>query len=500
MLTRPRTESRPLRLSFRWSDRRLAMTAPTWPATVVRHLWRGLISLKLALAIILALAILTVAGTSIEQMPPSLASNHIARVQWLASAHERYGPLTSFMDRLSLFDIFHSFALRLLLALLAVSLAACTIHRWPRVWSSVFHTPVRPDDALFEDSRHVVLLTTSLPPVATIEQINRQFSAMRFRVRTANEEATAFMLGERRRFSQLGTLAVHAGLLLVLAGVLVGRIWGFQNPAFIISEGDSSQLGLGTGIAVRLNQFSDQYYPDGRPRDFQSNVTVFDNGREAGVGTIRVNTPLRYKGVAFHQSFWGESAIVSIADPGGITVFQGSVPLAWHEPGSESPLGSVQLPGDLGTVSVIGPGSGTEPASVPAGEIRIELYRNGQLVDAPSSLAQGQPAEVAGLTFTFLRESRYVGFKVVKDPGMLIVWIAAGLMILGLVVAFFLPPQRFWVRCAPRLDGITEVRIAVQSRRHPSLNGGLTGISKTVAIALGDIGSSGDGRNGSAHA
>jgi len=50
------------------------------------------------------------------------------------------------------------------------------------------------------------------------------------------------------------------------------------------------------------------------------------------------------------------------------------------------------------------------------------------------------------LTVEGITEKEYTGLQVTKDPGVWVVWIGCGLMILGLIVSFFFSHQRVWVR------------------------------------------------------
>jgi cytochrome c biogenesis protein len=57
------------------------------------------------------------------------------------------------------------------------------------------------------------------------------------------------------------------------------------------------------------------------------------------------------------------------------------------------------------------------------------------------------------LTFEGFTEKEYTGLSVTKDPGVWVVWIGCGLMILGLIVSFFFSHQRVWVRISKSPGG-----------------------------------------------
>jgi cytochrome c biogenesis protein len=53
------------------------------------------------------------------------------------------------------------------------------------------------------------------------------------------------------------------------------------------------------------------------------------------------------------------------------------------------------------------------------------------------------------LQFRGLSEKKWTGLQVAKDPGVPLIWIGSGLMILGLYLSFFVFHRRLWVRVRP---------------------------------------------------
>jgi cytochrome c biogenesis protein len=114
----------------------------------------------------------------------------------------------------------------------------------------------------------------------------------------------------------------------------------------------------------------------------------------------------------------------------------------------------------------MGPRSGENDPLVPAGEMRVEVYESSSgALRAATNLSQATKQEVAGLDFTFLREGRFTGLSIVKDPGVRIIWVASALMIVGLVMLFYLPHRRVWVSCKETEDGKTVVKLAMIGQR-----------------------------------
>jgi cytochrome c biogenesis protein len=102
-------------------------------ATVV---WNFLISMKLAIWILIVLAVTSILGTVIEQNQPP-EKYHQVYEDWAYNL----------MDRINLFDMYHSWWFLLLLCLFTLNLTCCTIDRLPRVIRTVRKPKLILDDA-----------------------------------------------------------------------------------------------------------------------------------------------------------------------------------------------------------------------------------------------------------------------------------------------------------------------------------------------------------------
>ena len=86
------------------------------------RVWKFFTSLKLAIFVIIFLAIASIIGTIIEQNQPLEKYRHFYSD----------GTIRLF-EKLSLFDMYHSWWFLLLLVLFTVNLICCTVDRLPRV-------------------------------------------------------------------------------------------------------------------------------------------------------------------------------------------------------------------------------------------------------------------------------------------------------------------------------------------------------------------------------
>lgn len=486
----------------------LAATAPArpdrvgglWEPDLLGRVWRFFTSVRMATVLILVLAAAVMAGTLLDQAPPSVIADPATYEQWLERARARYGFWTDIFGFFQLFNVFHSFWFKAIIALLTANIIICSFNRWKGIRTTVFRPRIRMGDAFFQHARYSASLAAVMPMQTAAERVKRTLSRSHYRVRTDADEGSVAIYADRNRFSKFGTFLSHLSIVLILAGTIVGGVLGFKDPEFIVAEGATREVGLGTDISVKLEHFADEYYLEGPPKDFRSEIVIYEGGQEVKRGIVRVNSPMSYKGIRFHQAFYGQTAVMEVTGAAGAVIFDGGVPLAWQTREANRPVGSFDLPEENRTVYVIGPVSGENDQLVPAGEMRVEVYRRdtGSLV-AADNVSQGTPKEVGGLNVNFVRETRFTGLKVVKDPGVNIIWIASALMVLGLVMLFYFPHRRLWALCKSRPDGTAEVRLGTTAQRDISLDQEFERLRDRVELALGTVRGGGKAAGGGEH-
>ena len=108
------------------SEVRIEEAAPVAPAkrtpSPIDQVWNFFISVKLAIFTLIILAIASIFGTIVEQNQPPEKYHQIYE-DWAFAL----------MNRINLFDMYHSWWFLLLLVLFTVNLACCTIDRFPKM-------------------------------------------------------------------------------------------------------------------------------------------------------------------------------------------------------------------------------------------------------------------------------------------------------------------------------------------------------------------------------
>jgi cytochrome c biogenesis protein len=446
---------------------------------VLDDVWALFSSVKLALGLILAIAAACFAGALIAQVPNEMLGNADAVSTWVERIRPRYGVWTDLLQALGVFWVFQTVWFRGLLGLLIVNTVICTLNRLPVIWGQVFRPPVWPRDGLFErgEPRAAVLLPGLSSPAAS-RAVSRALGRCRYRVLQHPDAPETYLYADRFRLSRFATLLTHMALVLALgAAVVSGPLGYFEENGFAVPVGSTREVGHGTGLVIRVDDFADEYYPDGRPKDYRSEAVLYDHGREVARQTVRVNEPLIYQGVRFHQSYFGSSAVVSIQDDRGAPLFRDAVPLTWRSTDGERPVGYFYLPAGNLHVYLVGTAGKGDPVIRP-GELVVEAYRG--RAAAPSyraTLVQREPQAVANMTLTFEREIPFTGLRVVRDPGAPILWFASALFVVGLVVTFHLRPRTLWARLRREPAGVRVTLVGAGKE--------MAGDVRRVAEALG---------------
>lgn len=398
-------------------------------------------SLKLTIALLILLACLSIIGTLIAQ--------NATRTEYI----RQYGiGLYEVLNFFNLFDMYHSWWFSAILLLLIINLITCSIHRLPGIFRQIFHGQGALEDPMLKAAPYVERF--QIPNPAKKESDLRSSLKKRFgdaeRVEKA-EDVTLF--SEKGRFSRLGVPITHLSILIILIGGTVGSLYGFKGRVEIL-EGDTvNQIFLRAsagevpkplGFSLRCDDFNISYYDlpgkEKHVKEYSSRISILENGKEVLERTIRVNHPLHYKGMAFYQANYG-------------TVHDVTLGIQWKNTKQKTTLqipegATVPIPNSDNLIRVLQ----YAPEVHRFGEgVQVVLFKPNQepqsfwLLKAFPKFDEQRRGEFV-LTFEGDSPKAYTGLSVTKDPGVWIVWIGCGLMILGLVLSFFLSHQKVWIR------------------------------------------------------
>ena len=417
-------------------------------------LWGLLTSVDFAVVQIIVLAILAVIGMTLRQLPDSAFHSATDLANGMADLHARYDPMlgasiVDALERLQLFQVFRSTWFSIGLVVLLVSILACTIDRTPRLWRQVADIRVVQPDPYFD---------LTLPDRAGLDGVplDGLRSVLRrkgFRLREATADGIAYLYGDRHQYTKLATLLTHAGLIMFLVGGAVTSLFGDES-GLVVPVGQSltvQPIGTPGLLLVKNYSFSAPGLATGQPTDYATDLAVYQDGRQVARKTIHVNDPLSVAGYTFHQNGYGPAPDVVIRDrTSGSLLWSGPVPMTDQAAGS--PYGTMAIPGrGLGLQLVLQRASDGNavvlflPYQVTgtAADGTLQTQDLGALALEPGETGTGP-----GLDFTVgLRDvSSYSLLIAKRDPGQGVVWLAFGLLLLGLLITFYLPRRRIWAR------------------------------------------------------
>jgi cytochrome c biogenesis protein len=404
------------------------------------------------------LGIFGVIGIVIRQLPDFAFRTTSDYSDQMALIHERYdgllGPgFVSLLERLQVFQVFTSWWFSGSLVLLLISIVACTINRTPRLWHQTVDIRVFQPEPFFDPTLpdRAALSGVAEPDVRAVLRRHH------FRLRTAEVDGNQYLYGDRHKYTKLATLLTHFGLITFLVAAAVTSRFGFSAPIVIATGETSTVQPIGTPnlFVVKNLGFSAPKLPDGTFADFSTDLAVYQNGTEIARKTIHVNDPLEIDGYTFHQNGFGPAPIIEMRDETGALLWSGAVSMTEQAQGK--PYATMGVPGrsNIGLEMYLD----TSPIDGSPALIVVPYRIVGTNADGTPAvqglyemaITQGQTGVSPDVDFTVTLKSidDYSLLIARQDPGQGLVWLAFGSLILGLLITFYLPRRRVWVRIDP---------------------------------------------------
>ncbi|BHH82968.1 cytochrome c biogenesis protein ResB [Desulforhopalus sp. 52FAK] len=398
--------------------------------TNLKNIWNFFASVKLAIFTLCSLAITSIIGTII---PQGEAAGFYVK-QYGASAAQ-------FMQVLDIPDMYYSWWFLSLLLILSINLIVCSIERFPRVWKII------QTDNLQVSAERIGKMSSAREWQISAENINKInpediFKSVSMHPEKKETEAGTLYFSQKGKYSRTGVYIVHLSILVIFLGAIVGSIYGFKGSVMIpemqgtnkfFSSEDSSSIDL--GFTVRCDQFIIEFYDNGMPKEYQSTLTVSENEKKIFTTDIEVNSPLTYKGFTFYQSSYQgyQDFILTVTDKESGETKQAIIPFQkqqnWEEMDLRYGIVNAEAVGQRVTRTKLWLKSGDSPATL------TWLNDNQQGVIT----TENNSYDVT------VKQMYATGLQVAKDPGVWIVYLGCGLMLLGLYMAFFLSHRRLWL-------------------------------------------------------
>ncbi|BAS55454.1 cytochrome c biogenesis protein [Leptolyngbya boryana CZ1] len=381
-----------------------------------------LADLRLAIVLLLAIAVFSIAGTIIEQGQS---------VQFYQANYPEKPALFGFLTwkvllTAGLDHVYRTWWYLALLILFGASLTACTFTRqlpalrwFSRTWN--FYSQPR-------QFRKFALSAEF--PKAGIDQLLPLLEQRKYKIFQDGDKLYA----HKGIVGRIGPIVVHAAMLLILLGGIIGAMTGFiaqemvpSGATFQIDNVTDAGIWAAPQIpkdwSVKVNRFWIDYLPTGEIDQFYSDLSVLDqNGKEVDRKTIHVNEPLKHKGVTLYQADWSIAAIQVRLN---------------NSPVLQSPMARI----DQGSGRIWGTWLPLKPdmsdgVSLVAKDLQglLLVYdMDGKLI---ATVRKGMAVDVKGLKLSIVDLIGSTGLQIKADPGIPIVYLGFGLLMLGVIMSY----------------------------------------------------------------
>jgi cytochrome c biogenesis protein len=472
------------------------------PVGWLRWAWRQLSSMRVALLLLMLLAVAAVPGSVFPQRPqfPEKVAQYLLD-------HPTLGPL---LDRIGMFDVYTSIWFSAIYLLLFISLVSCIL---PRTRSHLRALRAKPPRTPRRFDRFPA--QGSAASGATPEAVVRAAASTlrgpyrrlpRFRTDVRGEgHGTWSVSAERGYLRETGNLVFHLALVGLLVSVATGQLLHYRGQTILVeghgfanaqTDYDTFEAGSAFDPAtlvpftLGLDRFTSRFDPRTlQSRAFLAEVTLAEPGKAARATTIQVNHPLTAGGAKVYLQGNGYAPDVVVRDAAGKIAFSGAVPFLPQDTvytsngvikvpdvsGGQAQIGLVGslLPTAQQVSPTIWRSIDPEPSdpvlvlAVWSGNLGLDTGRPQNvytLDDARMKQSVGadgtpvtlriRPGETVQLpdglgTLEFRALPRFVALDLRYDPALAFVLTFALAALAGLATSLFTPRRRVWVRATP---------------------------------------------------
>jgi cytochrome c biogenesis protein len=311
----------------------------TAPPSFGKSLFELLSSMRFAISLLSILAIASVIGTVLKQAEPY--GNYLIQ----------FGPFWfEAFEKLGLYDVYHAAWFLVILTFLVVSTSVCIYRNAPNFAREMKSFREHVSEQSLNAFKHKHEVATTQAPETLAATAQRYLEGQGYKVKRLPREDGVLLAAKAGSWNRLGYFLAHSAIVLICIGGLmdgnlvfkVQQLLGYKkietrdipesqvpavsrlspsNPSFRgsvqIPEGSSADvvfLNVGDGylvqdlpFAIALKQFRIEHYSTGQPKNFESDIEIFDRaGKKLRDATIAVNHPLTVDGITIYQASFAD--------------------------------------------------------------------------------------------------------------------------------------------------------------------------------------------------
>ena len=439
----------------------------------MRWCWRQLTSMRIALILLLLLAVAAIPGS----LFPQRSQNPVQVRQYFIDNPQA----AIWLDRFSMFEVFSSPWFSAIYLLLFISLIGCVLPRSIEHLKAIGAKPPLTPKYLDRMEFYTEMKKVEL------DEVEKYLKKKHFRIRRDENSISA----EKGYARESGNLLFHLSLVLILIAVGVGSLLGSRGDA-IVNVGDrfintpTSYDILGFGkyqaedslppFSLTVKDFKAEYDPvTNAAIDYELTVlTANPAGSNETTRVIKVNQPLTYGSTKIYLQANGYAPTVVVKDKSGKVIFDGPTTFLPQD-GNLSSIGAIKIPDmqpQIGFVASFLPTAARDPirggfssypevldprlllaiwkgdlglnTGVPQSVYRIDTSKMERI--GLKELVLNESYDFGEGSVTFTGWTSWVNLQIVNDPGKGFALIGAILAILGLLISLFTRQRRVWIK------------------------------------------------------
>ena len=379
-------------------------------------------SLKIAILLLLLIAISCAAGTVIpQQESDQFYYENFNESPFLGLINGK---------ALVLFELNHvytSFWFLLLLSWLGIALAVCSFRRQLPILKSALNW------IDYKSPRQIAKLSIA----QTIQNTNPSASLENLKVNLKKQgwninETDGRIAARKGVIGRLGPILIHLGMIVLMIGATYGSLNG-QTIEKFLAPGRSLDLldkNKEKVLTIELQNFKIERDPQGRAEQYRSKVNIIDPNGNIEAKEISVNYPLRYKGLTIYQAEWSLAALTIQFD---------------NSPKLQIPINSIPDLGEQVWGAVLPTKKdGKDPIllTVSSEQGPVIIYdENGKKL---ITLNTNKEAEVKGTLIKLINIIPSSGLLLKRDPGVPFVYTSFAIIIIGGSLSL-ISTKKLWV-------------------------------------------------------